>query len=600
MPTPIIGPEISLSSTGVQKFPTVAARANGTFAVAWYEADGADYTIQRFTAAGFRQASHLIVTGASASIEERIELVGPWSNAIVAVYVDTSSGQGDIFSEFYDPADFSNSFDFPRRVNVSEEFYLQDNTDRQQQHPGVALGMDGGVWVTWVNTTSTGAHDPDMAVFSPSGGLGSVGATFTSNIIQTEIAVASDGNPSSVVLVGQEEASGNVIVRNVGHQAGTELVLGLGSNPHIARLTDGGFAVAWQSSVGEVLVQIFNETGTSPRTSAVAVDGAGAGSQSHVCALQDGRFLVVWQEVFISGQTSTHAVFGRLYAADGTPDSTTFEIDQFTFPTAGEPITGAPRAAQLVDGRIVVTYQDGRETTADIRMKILDPRLEGVVLAGTNFADDHVGSVFDDVFVEGAGNDRVAAGGGNDQLLGGLGNDTLLGEGGSDKLDGGAGDDTLLGEGGNDQLFGGLGNDTLLGEADNDVIDGGGGNDTLNGGSGNDTMDGRGGNDLYSVDNASDIVTEAQGAGTDQVNASVSYTLAPGQEIETLSTSNTPGTAAINLTGNEGANTLIGNAGANVLNGGAGNDTMDGRGDNDLYYVDSANDVVKEAIGGGN
>ena len=259
-------------------------------------------------------------------------------------------------------------------------------------------------------------------------------------------------------------------------------------------------------------------------------------SQSHVCALQDGRFLVVWNDEDLApvGFASANTVYGRLFNADGTTDSDAFIIDQIFDDDLLA--TGAPRAAQLADGRVVVTYSEGFLSDPDIKTKILDPRLEGVVIAGSPFSDDHIGTGFDDNFVLGSGHDKVAAGGGSDQL------------------------------------FGGLGNDTLLGEADNDIIDGGLGNDTLNGGAGIDTMDGRGGNDLYSVDNASDIVTEAQGAGTDQVNASVSYTLAPGQEIETLSTSNTPGTAAINLTGNARANTLIGNAGANVLNGGAGND----------------------------
>ena len=63
-------------------------------------------------------------------------------------------------------------------------------------------------------------------------------------------------------------------------------------------------------------------------------------------------------------------------------------------------------------------------------------------------------------------------------------------------------------------------------------------------------MLGLGGNDTYYVDNAGDMVNEAAGGGTDQVLTSVSYTLAAGQEIEALSTTNSAGTGAINLTGN--------------------------------------------------
>ena len=61
---------------------------------------------------------------------------------------------------------------------------------------------------------------------------------------------------------------------------------------------------------------------------------------------------------------------------------------------------------------------------------------------------------------------------------------------------------------------------------------GGGGNDVLYGGLGADTMNGGTGNDTYIVDNGSDLVKEAAGEGTDTVYASVNYTLAAGQEIE--------------------------------------------------------------------
>ena len=47
-------------------------------------------------------------------------------------------------------------------------------------------------------------------------------------------------------------------------------------------------------------------------------------------------------------------------------------------------------------------------------------------------------------------------------------------------------------------------------------------------------MTGGSGNDFYYVDNAGDQVIEAVGGGSDNVYASVDYTLAAGQEIEFL------------------------------------------------------------------
>ncbi|MER8383848.1 calcium-binding protein, partial [Mesorhizobium sp. M1399] len=95
------------------------------------------------------------------------------------------------------------------------------------------------------------------------------------------------------------------------------------------------------------------------------------------------------------------------------------------------------------------------------------------------------------------------------------------------------------------------------------TIQGNAGANVINGLGGADKMVGYGGNDTYHVDNAADRVFEAVGGGTDRVFTSVSHVLSAGSEIELLGTTNSSGTTAINLTGNEFAQTILGNAANN-------------------------------------
>jgi Ca2+-binding RTX toxin-like protein len=148
-------------------------------------------------------------------------------------------------------------------------------------------------------------------------------------------------------------------------------------------------------------------------------------------------------------------------------------------------------------------------------------------------------------------------------------------------------------------LIGNAGVNQLRGLGGNDIIEAKGGDDSLDGGAGADVMVGGTGNDVYLVDDQGDAAIEAAGQGNDGIYTTVSYMLADGTDVETLSTLDWAGTAAINLTGNNLANWLIGNAGANVLNGGAGADILQGKGGNDVYVVDNGGDLILENAGEG-
>jgi Ca2+-binding RTX toxin-like protein len=271
-------------------------------------------------------------------------------------------------------------------------------------------------------------------------------------------------------------------------------------------------------------------------------------------------------------------------------------------------------------------------------------------LRGSAFHDTLDGDNNNNVIWGLAGNDRLDGRIGADTLYGGLGDDAYFVESLDDvisELSGGGidtvnasftytlGDDfenlTLFGT----QSINGTGNASnniirgnagagvftgdnhLMGLGGNDTIYGDMGLDILDGGTGNDVMYGGKMNDIYVVDSASDQVLEYITEGDDTVQASISYTLNDPLTSNHVENILLLGAANLNATGNVVANKLTGNDGANIvfgnggndtlrgelgddtLDGGTGNDDMIGGAGNDIYYVDSAQDEVDEALAAG-
>ncbi len=225
-------------------------------------------------------------------------------------------------------------------------------------------------------------------------------------------------------------------------------------------------------------------------------------------------------------------------------------------------------------------------------------------LTGSAFADTLTGNSGANVLIGGGAADTMAGLGGNDSYSVDNALDSVIeaAGGGMDRVY--ASVSYVLGAGQEVETLStnsnaGAAAINLTGNALVNTLIGNSGSNVLIGGGGADTMTGLAGNDSYGVDNALDTVIESIGGGVDRIYASVSYSLAAGQEVETLSTNSNSGTGAINLTGNAFNNALIGNSGANFLIGGSGADMMTGLNGNDSYGVDNALDLVIEAVGGG-
>ena len=224
---------------------------------------------------------------------------------------------------------------------------------------------------------------------------------------------------------------------------------------------------------------------------------------------------------------------------------------------------------------------------------------------GGSGRDTLIGNAVDNVLTGNADDDSLNGKDGNDTLDGGTGSDTMLGGIGNDVFIVGEVGDVVIelaGEGtdtvrssinyalganlesliltgiattgtGNelDNVITGNGLDNLLfGLGGNDTLIGTGGSDTLDGGLGGDVMRGGTGNDTFIVGEASDVVTELAGEGTDTVRSSINYAL--GANLENLILTG----SAVSGTGNELDNVITGNALGNRLFGLAGNDRLIG------------------------
>lgn len=349
------------------------------------------------------------------------------------------------------------------------------------------------------------------------------------------------------------------------------------TNASVTALDGGGFAVAWQRTVGfetEIWYSVYNAVG-GVVMAATQLDTFGTVNQNpSVTALNGGGFAIAYED---NGWGT------------GTTDITLARFDSagnfVTWNNVGNS-TGSndanPMVTRLGNGLLMVGYGDNTFADTDTIVKLVDPNT-GAVLAtrnvtgGEGLADDA-----DFVSMAGFGDGHIAV----------LHSNLTDGDADGEELQGhrtsdsDAAGDTITGDNFIDIMNGNGGDDTLFGGFNNDVLNGGTGDDWLDGGAGADTMTGGANNDTYIVSSLFDTVNEAVGGGTDVVRTTLaSYTL--GANVEQVVFT---GAGAFTGTGNALNNKFTGGAGADrFIDTFGGSDSFVGLGGSDTVdYSGSA------------
>ncbi|MCR4377239.1 MAG: tandem-95 repeat protein, partial [Rhodospirillales bacterium] len=393
---PIGGEErINVYANGMQYLPSVTAMDDGGYLVVWTSQNGysEELRARRYDQTGSPTSQEFKISD-NATALKRAPSVAALSGGGFAVSWQSWHLDG-AWHQDGDWGVYSRTFDATGRA-LSNDVLTNTHTANLQYEPVVTALGDGGFLTVWTSLMQDGSyHEVYAQRFDGNGSP--VGSEYRINTgtqsVQfcPSVSVLSNGN---IVAVWQDydgepapshswDLTGQILTAD-GTKIGGEFRININDIPYsqktpsIVSLSDGGFAVAWESqhsNYSEVLVQRFGADGTPSRS--------------------EQRFQSEY------------------------PLSYFFEWDDSL----------APSIAELSDGSLAVVWHAASMLGGDMSVfaRVIDPD------STTNFIEQNI--------VGGQGNDVLFGADADDHIDGGMGDDHLQGNAGDDIIAGGEGDD---------------------------------------------------------------------------------------------------------------------------------------------------------------
>ncbi|MES2977694.1 MAG: calcium-binding protein [Pseudomonadota bacterium] len=547
-----------VASTANDYLPSIAALADGGFAVSWAgQIDnglgGYGVYAQKFGADGAAASGVLQLTTVSDPARTDVSALPDGGFAVV-----WGSGYSLPGSVLMQRVDASGQLATPEPVTLSPE----------GNFPAVATLQDGTLVVTWYSAEVGGEQFVRAMHVDAQGKVITPAFTVSEdNLADPAIAALQDGGyvitwhsyetfQSSAFAQrfdARDQPVGELLQTNATRAQSQ-------NNPVVAALEDGGFLMGWATLGNDNTYDIFTQRfdANNLREGHLVLTGADENNVFRVTDAQEGVELVggAGADVLAGGQASD--------VLRGGPGGDAFEfaaqgngVDTLADWGEGDRIViaGASFGASVTqgDGSALGPNEVQIQAEPDAMTRVFvgtdaEPGADVVVQLAGIWSDLSFGLSGDEIFWQ-----QVAAP-----------IHLVTGTSGNDRLEGSDADD---------EIYGLEGRDRLEGLAGNDLLDGGPGDDVLTGGPGN---------DRYRVDSARDRVVEREGEGVDTVYSTVSHTLDANVEYLVLA-----GAQPINGFGNSLDNLLVGNDAANRLGGGAGDDLLIGAGGSDVFVFDA-------------
>ncbi len=364
----IIGSNIKVNDddeTHYQTQPCVATTANGGFVVCWvdYRNENEDIYAQRYDANNAAIGVNFIVNSdGDPNYQGSPSIAGTTDGGIIIAWTDTRDGS-NIYAQRYNA----------NGEGVGPNFVINDDDGSAYWDPSVAATMDGGFVVPWDDSRAESRN-----IYTQR--YNAYGITLGRNVQvnddvggnnQWEPSVAA-GDSGFVICWTDSRGSGNYDIYlqrydldGVPKESNKLVNDDEGSSsqkfPSIAT-TSTGFVIAWDDNRNgnvDIYAQRYADNGTPVgRNFLVNDDGSGEYQwTARVAGLLGGGFIITWEDGRL-----WQDIYAQRYNADGQNIGANFVVndDEDSYSK------NSPSVVPTADGGFLISWDDGRNGTADI------------------------------------------------------------------------------------------------------------------------------------------------------------------------------------------------------------------------------------------